>query len=120
LYDIAMSLDRPGRRTLSHLDIGGLVREARLLAGLSQSELARRVGTTQAVISRWERNAEVPRLDALARALRACGFEADLVFRRRDDVDRDQIVGALELTPDERLKSVTETTRLLGLAAAAR
>jgi transcriptional regulator with XRE-family HTH domain len=117
---MAMSLDRPDRRTLSRLDVGALVREARLLARLSQGELARRVGTTQAVVSRWERNTEVPRLDALARALRACGFEADLVFRRRDDVDRSQIAGALELTPDERIESVTETTRLLGLAAAAR
>jgi transcriptional regulator with XRE-family HTH domain len=114
-----MSLDRPDRRTLSRLDVGGLVREARLLAGLSQGELARRAGTTQAVVSRWERNAEVPRIDALARALRACGFEVDLVFRRVDDVDRSQITSALALTPDERLESVTEATRLLGLAEAA-
>ena len=103
---------------MSRLDVGALLREARLLAGLSQGELARRVGTTQAVVSRWERNVEVPRLDALGRTLRACGFEADLVFRRRDDVDRGQIVGALELTPEARLQSVTETTRLLGLATA--
>jgi transcriptional regulator with XRE-family HTH domain len=115
-----MSLDRPNRQTLSRLDAGALVREARLLAGLSQDELARRAGTTQAVVSRWERNAEAPRIDALARALRACGFEADLVFRRLDDVDRSQITAALALTPGERLESVTETTRLLGLASPAR
>jgi len=52
----------------------------------------------------------------LARVLQACGFEADVVFRRRDDVDRSQIAGTLALTPDERLESVVQTTQLLGLA----
>jgi len=111
-----MSRDRPDRETLSRLDTGGLIRQARSRAGLSQSELAARVGTTQPVVSRWERGGELPRIDALARVLQACGFEADLVFRRRDDVDRSQIAGTLALTPDERLESVVQTTRLLGLA----
>jgi transcriptional regulator with XRE-family HTH domain len=111
-----MSRDRPDRETLSRLDTGGLIRQARSLAGLSQSELGARVGTTQPVVSRWERGSEVPRIDALARVLQACGFEADLVFRRRDDVDRSQIAGTLALTPDERLESVVQTTQLLGLA----
>lgn len=111
-----MSRDRPDRETLSRLDTGGLIRQARSLAGLSQSELAARVQTTQPVVSRWERGSEVPRIDALARVLQACGFEADLVFRRRDDVDRSQIAGTLALTPDERLESVVQTTQLLGLA----
>ena len=111
-----MSRDRPERQTLRGLDAAALIRDARRLAGLSQAELAGRVDTTQAVVSRWERGVEVPRLDALARALRACGFEADLVFRRRDDVDRTQIASALTLTPDERLESIAHTTELLGLA----
>ena len=111
-----MSRDRPDRETLSRLDPGGLIRQARSLAGLSQAELAARVETTQPVVSRWERGSEVPRIDALARVLQACGFEADLVFRRRDDVDRSQIAGTLALTPDERLESVVQTTQLLGLA----
>jgi transcriptional regulator with XRE-family HTH domain len=111
-----MSRDRPDRQTLSRLDAARLVRQARSLAGVSQAELAARVGTTQPVVSRWERGSEVPRVSALARVLQACGFEADLVFRRRDDVDRSQIGSALALTPDERLQSVGETTLLLGLA----
>ena len=114
-----MSRDRPDRQPLGALNVGALLRDARRLAGLSQAELAARVGTTQAVVSRWERNVEVPRIDGLARALQACGLEADLVFRRRDDVDRAQIVNTLRLTPDERLESVAETARLLGLARTA-
>jgi transcriptional regulator with XRE-family HTH domain len=111
-----VSRDRPDRETLSRLDVAGLVRQARSLAGLSQAELAARTGTTQPVVSRWERGTELPRIDALARVLQACGFEADLVFRRRDDVDRSQIAGTLALTPDERLESVVQTSELLGLA----
>jgi transcriptional regulator with XRE-family HTH domain len=97
--------DRPDRRTLSRLDAGVLVREARLIAGLSQGELAERVGTTQSAVSNWERGRDVPRVDTLGRILQACGFEADLTFRRHDDVDRTQIVRLLDCTPDERLEA---------------
>jgi transcriptional regulator with XRE-family HTH domain len=97
--------DRPDRRTLSRLDAGALVREARLIAGLNQGELADRLGTTQSAVSNWERGRDVPRVDTLGRILQACGFEADLTFRRHDDVDRSQIVRLLDATPDDRLDS---------------
>lgn len=96
---------RPDRQTLSRLRTGLLVREVRRLAGLTQSKLAERVGTTQSVVSRWERGVESPRVETLGRILAACGFEADLVFRRHDDVDRSQILGALNSTPGTRLTS---------------
>ena len=103
-------------RTLSRLDVGNLLREARGLAGLSQAALASRLGTTQPVVSRWERGADVPRVDALARALQACGFETDLTFRRHDDVDRSQIRGQLSMTPAQRLASSEAVSELVGLA----
>src|SRR5260370_28847373 len=108
---MGMGRDRPDRATLSRLDAGALIREARSLAGLSQAELAARIGPTQPVVSRWERGTESPRLDALARLLHACGFEADLVFRRPTDVDLSQIAGALPLTPDELPLPVGHTPR---------
>ena len=109
-------MDRPLTRTLSRLDVGDLLREGRHLAGISQAELARRLGTTQPVVSRWERGADVPRVDALARALQACGFEADLTFRRHDDVDRAQIRSQLSMTPSQRLASSEAVSELVGLA----
>jgi len=111
-----MNMDRPDRQTLSRLDTAALLHEARQIAGLSQSALAQRIGTTQPVISRWERGLEVPRIDALARALQACGFEADLVFRRHDDVDRSQIAGALSMSPADRIVSSANAAELVGLA----
>jgi transcriptional regulator with XRE-family HTH domain len=111
--------NRPDRQVLSRLDTGALVREARRIAGLSQSELAARVGTTQSAVSNWERGRDVPRVDTLGRILQACGFEVDLTFRRHDDVDRSQIVQMLEATPDQRIEQVENIAALLGLAALA-
>jgi transcriptional regulator with XRE-family HTH domain len=98
-------MDRPERQTLSRLRTGLLIREARQLAGLSQSELAERLHTSQSAVSNWERGRDIPRVNTLGRILEACGFESDLVFRRVDDVDRSQIAGALASTPEARLRS---------------
>ena len=112
-----MPRDRPDTATLSRLHSGALIRETRGHAGLTQAALARRLGTTQSAVSRWERGLDIPRVDTLGRILQACGFEADLRFRRHDDVDRSQIVGQLAATPRERLTSVERVSELVGLAA---
>jgi transcriptional regulator with XRE-family HTH domain len=111
-YHIHVTNDRPGRLTLSALGSGGLIREARRLGGLTQADLARRLGTTQSAVSNWERGRDTPRVDTLARILEACGFEADMTFRRLDDVDRTQIRENLAMTPAERLQSVRNVSKL--------
>jgi transcriptional regulator with XRE-family HTH domain len=111
-YHIHMANDRPGRLTLSALGSGRLIREARRLGGLTQADLARRLGTTQSAVSNWERGRDTPRVDTLARILEACGFEADMTFRRLDDVDRAQIRQNLAMTPAERLQSVRNVSKL--------
>ncbi|HEX6311944.1 MAG TPA: helix-turn-helix transcriptional regulator [Acidimicrobiia bacterium] len=108
--------DRPGTQTLSRLRAGLLIREARRYAGLTQAELAARIGTKQSVISRWERGLDAPRVDTLARILRACGFEADLTFRRHDDVDRAQLQENLDMTPAQRLQTVRNVSELAAKA----
>ena len=94
--------DRPDPIAISRVDTGGLIREARSIAGLTQAQLADAVGTKQSVVSRWERGIDEPRISTLARIFRACGFEADLTFRRHDDVDRSQLALHLSLTPGQR------------------
>jgi transcriptional regulator with XRE-family HTH domain len=111
-YHMRMANDRPGRLTLSALGSGRLIREARRLGGLTQADLARRLGTTQSAVSNWERGRDTPRVDTLARILEACGFEADMTFRRLDDVDRAQIRENLAMTPAERLRSVRNVSKL--------
>jgi transcriptional regulator with XRE-family HTH domain len=94
------------RLSFTRLDIGDVVRRARERAHLTQTELGRRLGTTQAAVSRWERGIDEPRLSTLTRLLRTCGLEADLVFRAVEDVDRAQIALHLEMSPLDRIVSL--------------
>jgi transcriptional regulator with XRE-family HTH domain len=95
-------------------DLGRLIQDARAAAGLTQAGLARAVGTTQSVVSRWERGHEEPRLSTLARVLRACGRV--VVLRVEPDVDRAQIRQQLAMSPAERLASVVNLSRALASA----
>jgi transcriptional regulator with XRE-family HTH domain len=52
---------------------GYLVRDARLKHGLDQAELARRLGTSQAAISRIERDQVSPKVETLERIFNAMG-----------------------------------------------
>jgi predicted nucleotidyltransferase/DNA-binding XRE family transcriptional regulator len=53
--------------------VGPLIREARKAAGLSQRELARRAGTSQPAVARYEQGTVVPTLATLERLLQSCG-----------------------------------------------
>jgi transcriptional regulator with XRE-family HTH domain len=52
-----------------------LLKEARDRAGLTQRELARRAGTSQAMVARIERGQQSPSVATLERLVRACGRE---------------------------------------------
>lgn len=57
---------------------GTLIREARTRAALSQAELARLAGTSQAAIARYETSAAQPSLITLERMVAACGERLDV------------------------------------------
>jgi transcriptional regulator with XRE-family HTH domain len=80
-----------------------VIREARLLAGLSQDELAQRLGIPRQSIARWERGAVEPGFDTVRRLLRTCGFDVSLVRYEPDETVDVRLAGKLELTPQERL-----------------
>lgn len=92
-----------------------MVRAARRTAGLTQQQLAERLGTTQSVISRWERGHDEPRLSTLAGIARATGRRLSVQLVD-DGVDRTQIRQQLALTPTERLASITNLSRALATA----
>lgn len=56
-----------------------LLREARIRAGLSQAELARRGGTSRTTLSAYEQGRKVPSAVTLARLLAAAGVELTAV-----------------------------------------
>ncbi len=85
-----------------------LIRSSRLESGLTQAELATRMGTSQAVIARLERHGSNPTVATLDRALRAAGRTLSLSAVAAPvlpAVDEQQIRAHLRMTPAERLRS---------------
>jgi transcriptional regulator with XRE-family HTH domain len=82
---------------------GEVIREARLLAGLSQDGLAELIGVPRQSIARWERGAVEPGFDTVRRLLRSCGFDVSLVRHEPDESADVRLSGRLELTPQEQL-----------------
>jgi transcriptional regulator with XRE-family HTH domain len=68
------------------MDPAADLRDARLRAGLTQDQLARAAGTSQATISLYERGRKAPTLETLQRLLRATG--TDLTVARSPQVRR--------------------------------
>lgn len=99
-----------------------LLREARHRAGLTQGQLASRLGISQAAISKLERPGVNPTFETLAAALRATGHELAIEAKpQRSGVDASLIRQQLKLSPTERLRGLeamyTEA-RTLALAGA--
>jgi transcriptional regulator with XRE-family HTH domain len=99
---------------------GGILREARLRAGLTQRELARLAGVPQPAVSRIERDHVSPRIDTLDVLLRACGLALDLVDRPGRGVDRTLIRERLRLSvPDRARLAALEWNRTRAFRTAA-
>jgi DNA-binding XRE family transcriptional regulator len=77
-------------RTLHQIDLALLVREMREVAGLTQAELAKKVGTTQSVIARLE-DAEYAghSLTMLERIAAVCGIALKLHAEKKPNFDRE-------------------------------
>ena len=90
-----------------------VLRQARFRAGLSQSQLAERLGTSQSVIARWESGRTRPSLANLERVVRACGFELELGIGEADPGERSLIERNLALSPAERLDQLVRTVRFI-------
>lgn len=77
-------------RSLQQIDLALLVREMREDAGLTQAELAKKVGTTQSVIARLE-DAEYTghSLTMLERIATACGVGLTLHAEKKPNFERE-------------------------------
>ena len=84
-----------------------LIRRARLGAGLSQRALARRAGTSQSAIARYERGRAAPSWETLQRIVGACGRRVTIASEFVPDPDDIELAESLlELTPTDRLRSL--------------
>jgi transcriptional regulator with XRE-family HTH domain len=90
---------------ISEMDPSELVRQSRRNAGLTQAELGARLGRSQASIAALEKRASNPRVETLARVLRATGHRLDLSAREYgSSVDQTLIASNLRVSPAERLE----------------
>jgi len=99
--------------TATRWPVWALIREVRRRAGLTQAELAKRVGTSQPAIARYERARSMPDLPTLHRIVEACGLELRLELAE-PDLQREAAERiALERTPEERLQANTRQLELI-------
>lgn len=103
-------------------EVGSQVKRAREAQGMSQRELATRIGTSQPALARLERGLSNPSLRTLTRCAEALGLvlrveltEAPardpVVERYKQDVDRTLLRENLRRGVDERLRSLGEWQR---------
>ncbi len=94
---------------------GQVIRQRRIANGLTQAVLARRAGSTQAAISRLERNELSPTFETVSQLLAVMGEEAALVVRRGEsDLDRRRLAALRSRAPAERLALAIGWNRLAG------
>lgn len=72
--------ERSYDRARDDMGVGYLILKARAAAELSQSQLAKKIGTSQPMIARWESGAQLPSVRSLIRIAEATGFDLTLGF----------------------------------------
>ncbi len=92
------------------MDAATTLRTARSRAGLSQTELARRAGTSQAAVSQYESGAKQPSFETLSRLLLAAGARVTL--------DPVPVPPAVVASEDELQRRAGILEQVLDLAAA--
>ena len=91
-----------------------LIRDARRSAGLTQAQLARRLGTTQGAVAQLERAGANPTVARLDEALRATGHRLDLASAPHTPrIDETLLARNLRATSAERLAAFETAHREL-------
>ena len=88
-----------------------LVSEARLRAGMTQTELARRAGVATSTVGRIEAGLRVPSTEIVERLVRAAGFEIRVGLGEPDPATDAMFERTLRRTPAERLADATRAAR---------
>ena len=83
---------------------GSLIREARLRAGLTQTDLSERTSKDRAQIARWERDAVAIGFETMRDLLRACGFDLNPTLIPYDPEPNQELNETINLTPKERVE----------------
>lgn len=99
---------------------GDLIKEARRRAGLTQQQLADRMGTTQSVIARWESGRRSPTFLTAEKAIRECGLSLSARLVPFDDGPLGVALTMEGLSPSKKLEANRRLIALSGIAARGR
>jgi transcriptional regulator with XRE-family HTH domain len=102
---ISSKLYRVSAILLDVMDAARLMRDARKAAGLTQAELARRIGRPQSVIARLEAPGANPKLETLNRAVAATGHSIQAILAPGMGIDETMIAADLRISPNQRLRN---------------
>lgn len=88
-----------------------IIREARLRAGLTQTELAARLGRDRAQVARWETGGQEPSFENLRAVVEACGFVLKLeIAEREEDPALDaQLEASVRQAPQQRVQALLDS-----------
>jgi hypothetical protein len=87
-----------------------IIREARVKAGLTQTELAERLGKERAQIARWEIGGQEPSFANVAAVVEACGFSLRVEIGEREatsELDA-ELETSVALAPQQRVQRLLE------------
>lgn len=67
------------------MTFGERIKLARKVAGISQEELAQKIGTRQSQVTRWETNKATPRIETLAKIAEVTGVPLSELWYGNDN-----------------------------------
>lgn len=67
------------------MTFGERIKLARKVAGISQEELAKKIGTRQSQVTRWETNKATPRIETLAKIAEVTGVPLSEIWYGNDN-----------------------------------
>ncbi len=87
-----------------------IIREARLKAGMTQTELADRLGRDRAQVARWETGGQEPSFENLRAVVEACGFVLEVEIAERDETPRfdAELERSLLQAPQQRVQALLD------------
>jgi transcriptional regulator with XRE-family HTH domain len=74
---------------------GNRIREARVTAGMSQSQLAGKIRTSEKNIRRWENETNAPRFDSVAAIAKATGRDLEFFLNESEEADDEAALQAM-------------------------
>jgi transcriptional regulator with XRE-family HTH domain len=87
-----------------------IIREARLKAGLTQTELAERLGRDRAQVARWETGGQEPSFEHLQFVVEACGFTLRIEIAELEETPAldAEFDASLPQAPQQRVQALLE------------